>query len=103
MKPSNFTSNPMGSVLRKSEFETVAQNIMLILKRTGDVFRELTWEEYKEERLKDRNFSEREKQYFDGVIGYCNSADKAVLFCNNWAKKQNKTSKTRRIFALSKK
>jgi len=38
MKPSDFTTQPMGSVLGKYEAETVAKNIMLILKRTGDEF-----------------------------------------------------------------
>lgn len=86
MKPSNFTSYPMASVLRKSECETIAQNIMLILKRTGDVFRELTWDEYKSERLKDSGFSDAEKFYFDKVIGYCKTSDSAVLFCDGWYK-----------------
>ena len=57
---------------------------MVILKRTGDEFRPLEWEEYKQERLKDKNFSEYEKKYFDKVIPYCKSADTAVLFSNSW-------------------
>jgi len=39
-KPSDFTNEPMGSVLQKSEAETVARNIMVILKRTGDTYKE---------------------------------------------------------------
>ncbi len=85
MKPSNFTSYPWSSVLQNSESETIAQNIMKILKRTGDEFRPITWEEYKEERLKDGNFSDREKSIFENVISYCKSADTAVLFCKTWA------------------
>jgi len=85
--PSNFLSNPMGSVLRKSEHETIARNIMVILERTGNIFRELTWDEYKKERKKDGNFSEGEKSYFDDVIIYCKSADTAKCFCKDWYKK----------------
>lgn len=84
--PSNFMGYPMGSVLRKSEAETIARNIMVILERTGNKFRELTWEEYKKERVKDGNFSEGEKKYFDDVIKYCKSADTAVCFCEDWYK-----------------
>lgn len=84
--PSNFLSQPMGSVLRNSESETIARNIMVILERTGNKFRELTWDEYKKERLKDKGFSEGEKGYFDDVIKYCKSADTAVCFCEDWYK-----------------
>lgn len=84
--PSNFLSNPIGSVLRKSEHETIARNIMVILERTGNTFRELTWEEYKTERKKDKNFSEGEKSYFNDVIIYCKSADTAKCFCKDWYK-----------------
>lgn len=84
MKPSNFTGYPWGSILQKSECETIARNIMLILKRTGDKFRPLTFDEYKSERLKDGNFTESEKRYFDKVIDYCKSADTAKVFCEGW-------------------
>lgn len=86
MKPSNFTNNPMDSVLQNSESETIARNIMLILKRTGDKFRNLSFKEYKKERLKDGNFSESEKKYFDKTIEYCKSSDTAKLFSKNWNK-----------------
>ncbi len=75
----------MGSVLQKSEAETIARNIMVILFRTGDTFRPLSWEEYKEERLKDGQFSEGEKRYFDQVIDYCDSPKTAKLFSKEWA------------------
>lgn len=89
--PSHFkNTSPMGSVIGKSEAETVARNIMVILSRTGDVFRPLSWDEYKTERMKDGNFSEKERRYFDQVIGYCKSADTAVLFCPGWAEVANK-------------
>ena len=77
----------MGSVLQKSEAETVARNIMVILARTGDEWRTLTWEEYETERKKDANtgFSHIEKGYFNQVIPYCKSADTAVLFSPVWS------------------
>ena len=45
----------------------------------------LTFDEYKSERLKDGNFTNSEKQYFDMVIGYCKSEDTAKLFSKSWA------------------
>lgn len=65
--PSQFLNFPIGSILSKSEYETVARNIMVILFRTGNVFRELSFDEYRAERLKDQNFTESEKIYFDKV------------------------------------
>jgi hypothetical protein len=85
MKPENFTSYPWSSILQKSESETIAQNIMVILNRTGNKFRTLSFEEYKSERIKDGNFSEREKGYFDDVIKYCGDAESALQFCKGWA------------------
>lgn len=84
MNPSNYKTYPGSSVLAKSEYETIAQNIMVILSRTGDKFRPLSWKEYKKERLKDKDFTESEKQYFDKVIDYCKSEDTANLFCPSW-------------------
>jgi hypothetical protein len=86
MKPSDFTERPWDSVLQKGEPETVARNIMVILKRTDDTWRPLDWEEYKEERLRDGGFSPTEKRYFDQVIGYCKSVDTARLFSPVWAR-----------------
>lgn len=83
-KPSNFKKYPWNSVLQKSESETIAANIMVILERTGNKFRPLTWTEYKKERLKDGNFTELEKGYFEEVIPYCKSADTAQLFSKSW-------------------
>jgi hypothetical protein len=84
LKPSNFTNYPFSSVFEKSEHETVARNIMVILKRTGDVFRRLTWAEYKKERLKDGNFSDGELKFFSEVNKYCRSAKEAVKFSKEW-------------------
>lgn len=77
-------TQPMGSVLQKSEAETVARNIMVILNRTGNEWRELTPKEYQEERMKDRDWWSGELSYFDKVIAYCKSPDIADLFCKNW-------------------
>mgnify|MGYP006935488746 FL=1 len=88
MKPSNFTKTPFNSVLKKSEFETVARNIMVILSRSGNEFRLLSWDEYKEHRIKDGNFTESERQYFDRVVGFCVAAESAMAFCPTWANEQ---------------
>ena len=87
LPPSNFTDYPFNSVFKSSEHETIAQNIMLILKRTGDIFRTLKWEEYKVERLTDGNFSEGERAYFEKVRLYCKSSDTAQLFSETWKEK----------------
>jgi hypothetical protein len=84
MKPSNFAFRCWNSIFEHMEYEVIAANIMTILKRTGDNWRQLSWEEYKEERLKDNNFTEGEKKYFDKVISYTVNADKARMFGNDW-------------------
>ena len=84
MKPSDFTIYLWGSVCEKSECETIAFNIMVILKRTGNVFRQLSFDEYKEERKRDGNFTTDEEEYFHQVIDYCKSAETARLFSKTW-------------------
>jgi len=86
MKPSNFTTHPYGSILQNNESETVARNIMVILSRLGDEFRLLTWDEYKEQRMKDGKFTESEKPLFERVVGFCVAAESANAFCNGWGK-----------------
>jgi len=61
---------------------------MVILKREGDKFKKLSWETYKQHRLKDGNFSNEEKASFDRVVGYCSSEEQALAFCKNWANLQ---------------
>lgn len=62
---------------------------MRILKRTGDEWRVLTWDEYTAERAKDgatdRDF-QREKSRFDDVVEYTISADAARKFSLTWRK-----------------
>jgi len=83
-KPSDFTNYPFGSVFNKSEYETIALNIMKILSKTGDIFRSIGWREYKKERLVDGNFSEGEKRFFINVAPYCKSLTKAKTFSKSW-------------------
>lgn len=87
MKPSDFLEFPSASIARKYESEQVALNIMVILERTKNKFRKLSWREYKAQRLIDGHFTEGEKSHFDKVIGFCLSANTAVLFSPEWAKK----------------
>ena len=79
-KPSDFTNYPIASVLQKNESETVARNIMMILRRTGNTWRNLSWDEYVKHRTNDGNFTMNEKPHFDAVIGYCQSPETAKLF-----------------------
>lgn len=84
-KPSIYAGiSPFSSVFQKREHEIIAQNIMLILKRTGDEFRELSFEEYEQERQKDGDYSPSEKKYFDDVIKFCKSAGTAKCFSKAW-------------------
>jgi hypothetical protein len=84
MKPSDLAKHqPYNSKVQKTESEIIARNIMWILKRTGNEWRTLSWEEYKEERLKDGNFSEyHEREYFHAVT----CPENARGFCPAWAK-----------------
>lgn len=86
LKPSNFTMCPWDCIFQQSEYETIATNIMVILKRTGDKWRKLSWKEYKKERLKDGNFTGSEVGYFDKVVKYCSSWQEAISFSPKWAK-----------------
>lgn len=83
-KPSDYCIKPWDSVFQTAEHEIIAVNIMRILKRTGNEFRELTWDEYKTEREKDGNFTLREEVYFNDVIDYCKNEDTAKLFSKTW-------------------
>lgn len=84
MSPNNFKVQPMNSVMHKSEAETVARNIMVILSRTGNTWRLLPWNEYKAERRNDNNFTMSEQSYFNNVIDYTSSEQAARLFSPVW-------------------
>jgi len=93
LSPSDFYPiDAYNCVLKKREFEIIARNIMVILARTGDKFRKLSWNEYESERKKDKNFTDREEYFFDMVIDYCSSSDKAMTFCENWENILEKTA-----------
>jgi len=84
MKPSNCLTHPYDSVFENHETEEVARNIMVILSRTGDSFRRLSWEEYETHRVKDGNFSQTEKRYFERIVGMCASEESARAFSEAW-------------------
>jgi hypothetical protein len=85
MKPSDICNKrPYDSIFQNPEHEIVARNIMVILKRTGDKFKSMTWQEYKKGRLADGNFSDEEKIYFDLVIVHCSSEKAARNFSKEW-------------------
>lgn len=85
MKPSDFTRHPWNSVVNEYESEIVAVNIMKILKRTGNRWRWLTWEEYEREREKDGDLQIQEKEVFENIRNSCYSAKSAQEFCGTWA------------------
>jgi hypothetical protein len=94
--PSDFVEWPWSSIFRNSEHEQVATNIMVILKRTGNKWRELSWDEYLAERQKDGggntgNYSTShgylsEQTCFSSVQPYTVSPEKAAEFSGTWAK-----------------
>jgi hypothetical protein len=90
LTPKDFTAFPMSSVKQKCEAEQIAVNIMVILSRTGNTFRPLSWQEYVAERKKDGGFTTGEKEYFEEVQEYCVSAETAILFSKVWKKAAGK-------------
>ena len=86
-KPSNYCSSPMGSISQNCETEIIACNIMRILKKTGDTFRDLSFEEYESARFDDGAelcHIDNEKPYFEMVIVHCTSPLAANKFCRGW-------------------
>lgn len=86
--PSQFKAQPWGSVTQKSECETVARNVMVMLSRTGNQWRELTPEEYLQERVKDGaslSDAQWELPYFRRVVQYTISPEAAREFSPAWA------------------
>ena len=83
---------PWDSVFHNSGRESSAINIMVILGRTGNTFRELSWEEYLAERIKDGggdtyNYQHgSESDLFPEVVKYTKSAETAQLFSTAWEK-----------------
>ena len=87
MLPNDFLTFPWDSVTKNWESETVARNIISILSRTGNTWRTLSWDEYKNERLKDGSFSTSEKAQFDKVVHYCTSSEEAGKYSFVWRQK----------------
>jgi hypothetical protein len=74
VKPSTFISvNPMGSIFKKSEHETVLRNALIISKRLGDNWG-LLKTDYETERKKDGGYSGKESDIADVVLPYLKSA-----------------------------
>jgi hypothetical protein len=77
---------PFESVFGKSEYETIALNIMRILERKGNTWRKLSYEEYETERLKDSNYSKQEEMYLEQVLKYTENPTMAAKFSTEWKK-----------------
>ena len=85
LTPKDFLGLPTNeSIERTFEIEVVARNIMVILHRLGNEIRYLTWEEYKEQRLVDGSFKEKEESYFDLANAYFGSVAQVKSFCPEW-------------------
>ena len=82
MKPSNFCKHPYGSILQNSESESIACNIMVILARNSDTWRELSWTEYKGGGFRDY----LEKPYFEKVVKHTVNEEQARNFSPAWNK-----------------
>lgn len=91
--PKDFRTFPYDSVFHNSERENIARNIMVILARTGDTWRELSVEEYLQERIKDGggdtyNWQHgSESSMFPEVVKYTVSEEMARKFSNEWRNK----------------
>lgn len=91
LAPSTFNIRPVQSIFSSGKAELVAWNIMAILSRTGDAFRELTFEEYEKERLKDSiRLDSWEKEWFERVLPHTVSAEVAGAFCVSWTEEVGK-------------
>lgn|GEM_PF-5763759 len=81
---------PCMSVEGKYEPEGVAQRIMQALALKGDVFRILSWEEYRDYVGRTRTIDER---YFLGVVDDCASEERARAFSGVWNKTAEEAEK----------
>jgi len=90
IKPSDFIqTKPWDSIAEDSDAETIAVNILKILKRNGDTWRLLTEDEYKEARFKnDPDLQQRhlnaELKYFNQYCQYLDSPENAAKFSPDW-------------------
>jgi len=85
MKPSDFIVTPSPSILHNLQSEIIAKNVMFILSKGKNIFRDLTWEEYKVECSKRGDIiMESAFPHFQNVIKYCKSPITVVLFSSVW-------------------
>ncbi len=84
--PKDFASKfPYDSIFRQNEPEIIANNIMVIMAHTDNVWRQVAWEEYREVRIRDGNFNEEmERTQFNRVAPYTTTARTALEFCPTW-------------------
>ena len=85
LKPGHFTVYPMGSIKQSAGSQIVAQSINIIRERLGNDWA-LSWDQYKAERVKDGDFTDKEKKYFDSVIDLISSAEACINFSPSWSK-----------------
>ena len=89
MKPSNFKTWPWSCVFKNAEHEQVALNIITILARTGNEWREMLWPEYLAEGIKDGgnagHIQRTEQDCFYDVAPYTVSAEAAATFSPTWS------------------
>ena len=91
MKPAETKGFPYRSLFRSGNHEAIARNIVTILSRTGNEWRELTEVEYIRERIADAEhdqgggFNPEELIYFRAVAPYLTSEEKAREFSPAWA------------------
>lgn len=78
--PADFLRRCYGSIARNTESEIIFRNIMVILSKAGNTWRKLDFSEYEECRKEDGHFSDTEKDYFERVIAYTQSPEKAREF-----------------------
>lgn len=86
MNPSNFTTTPVNSILGKRHFayDITARNIMKILERTGNQWRQLSWQEYKAEMNKDNNRVDGTRPIFDDIAGMLSDEVGTRCYCCCW-------------------
>lgn len=84
--PADYISYPWGSILNSTEHEMIARDIMVILYKTGNVFREISFDEYKKEKTKiTKNIiNASEESRFMQVVNFCKNPYMANSFCKNW-------------------
>lgn len=88
MKPKAFTKEfPRNSEAQKWEAEQVAMNIMVIMSQDkGNEWNPPTYAEYKKRRLKDGEYTDSEEMFFNQVIPFFASEEKARTFSPAWDK-----------------